>query len=234
MPDEDEPCGEYASPPCLLHELDPAYSGVAPSVLPMSAGEVKLWRKPERERLIAERLALDADTRLRHSEQIAAALDEAIGEPAGLTISAYWPFRGEPDLRPWLETAASRGGRTALPIVVAKRAPLAFRLWRQGDRLDRGVWNIPFPADGPEIIPDVVIAPLVGFDPAGYRLGYGGGFFDRTLASLPRRPRIFGVGYTQAAIPTIHPQPHDIPMDAIITEKGLMPRRCPEGRPAGA
>jgi 5,10-methenyltetrahydrofolate synthetase len=69
------------------------------------------------------------------------------------------------------------------------------------------------------VIPDIVIAPVVGFDPLCYRLGYGGGFFDRTLESFRRKVRIIGVGYAQSAIPTIYPQSHDIPMDAIITER---------------
>jgi 5-formyltetrahydrofolate cyclo-ligase len=82
------------------------------------------------------------------------------------------------------------------------------------------VWNIPVPAEGEGIVPDVVIAPIVGFDRACYRLGYGGGFFDRTLAALPVRPRVFGVGYAYAEMETILPQSHDIAMDAIVTERG--------------
>jgi 5,10-methenyltetrahydrofolate synthetase len=116
----------------------------------------------------------------------------------------------------------NRGGRCALPMVVKRNQPLAFRLWEPGTRLERGVWNIPFPADGAEVAPDVVIAPVVGFDSACYRLGYGGGFFDRTLAALPAKPRTIGVGYTCAAIATIYPQAHDIPMDAIVTEKNTL------------
>lgn len=88
--------------------------------------------------------------------------------------------------------------------------------------MERGVWNIPAPADGEVLTPDVVLAPLVGFDPDGYRLGYGGGFFDRTLAALSPQPRAIGVGQAVAAIPTIHPQPQDIPMDAIVTEAGII------------
>lgn len=96
-----------------------------------------------------------------------------------------------------------------------------FRAWKSGDILSRGVWNIPFPAEGPEVRPDVVIAPVVGFDQACYRLGYGGGFFDRTLAALNCEPRFLGVGYAQQEISTIFPQPYDIPMQAVITEAGV-------------
>ena len=82
----------------------------------------------------------------------------------------------------------------------------------------RGVWNIPVPADGIQVVPDIVIAPVVGFDPEGYRLGYGGGYYDRTLAAWSRKPRVIGVGDSGAAIATIYPLLHDIPMDAIVTD----------------
>ncbi|MBL8584642.1 MAG: 5-formyltetrahydrofolate cyclo-ligase, partial [Rhizobiaceae bacterium] len=70
---------------------------------------------------------------------------------------------------------------------------------------------------GPAIRPDIVIAPLVGFDESGYRLGYGGGFFDRTLATMAPRPRAIGVGYAECGLSTIYPQPHDIAMNLIVT-----------------
>ncbi|MDZ5698707.1 5-formyltetrahydrofolate cyclo-ligase, partial [Chelativorans sp. M5D2P16] len=110
----------------------------------------------------------------------------------------------------------------ALPVVVRRGAPLIFRAWAPGGPLEKGVWNIPVPPESAEeIIPDILIAPVVGFDPSCYRLGYGGGFFDRTLAALSRRPRVLGVGYSQAAIQTIYPQPHDIALDLVITEEGI-------------
>lgn len=147
-----------------------------------------------------------------------------------MTVSAYRPFRGEPDLRALLERVVAHGGRTALPVVIARAQPLIFRAWSKGEPLERGVWNIPVPAAEAAIVaPDIVIAPVVGFDAACYRLGYGGGFFDRTLAAAVKRPRVFGVGYKQAAIPTIYPQPHDIPMDVVVMEDGVIaPRRKAE------
>jgi 5,10-methenyltetrahydrofolate synthetase len=83
--------------------------------------------------------------------------------------------------------------------------------------MERGVWNIPQPRDTPTVAPNTVIAPLVGYDAGCYRLGYGGGFFDRTLAAMDERPRVVGVGHPVARLRTIHPQPHDIAMDAIVT-----------------
>lgn len=178
--------------------------------------DIARWRKGERERLIAARLAFPADTRAAMSAAIAARLDAIVGDVSGRIVSLYWPFRGEPDLRPWMASLAARGGRPALPVVIEKARPLIFREYRPGDRLEKGVWNIPVPAEGDPVIPDIVIAPLVGVDVRNYRLGYGGGFFDRTLASLPRKPLVIGVGYEMQRIATIHPQPHDIPMDRIV------------------
>ncbi|WEK47703.1 MAG: 5-formyltetrahydrofolate cyclo-ligase [Candidatus Andeanibacterium colombiense] len=201
----------FASPPCSLAEVDPAYSRLL---------DLKAWRKAERERIIAARMALRAVERAQMDARISERLEQLIGDPSGLVVSGYWPFRAEQDLRPLLARLAKRGARTALPVVIAKGQPLEFRVWQAGDPIERGVWNIPIPSkDAEVVVPDVTIAPVVGFDPGGYRLGYGGGFFDRTLAALlPHRPRLLGVGYELQAIPTIHPQAWDIPMDAVVTE----------------
>src|SRR5262249_52154104 len=141
---------------------------------------------------------------------------------SGRIIAVYWPIRGEPDLLPWIEDLHARGAICALPVVMAPRTALAFRQWHRGMPLTPGVWNIPTPVDGKEVVPDIVTAPLVGFDQACYRLGHGGGFYDRTLAGLAGRPRVVGVGYARLALRTIYPQPHDVAMDFIVTEDGTI------------
>lgn len=230
----DDDLNDYASPACLLHEVDPAYSGLAPS--PRSAGQAQPepslteWRRAERARLIAARLALSARVRNTLARRIAGHLDALIGDPAGVLVSGYWPFRGEPDLRDWFRDLRERRGLVALPVVVERGKPLLFRLWRKGERLERGVWNIPAPAAGEPVFPRIVIAPLVGFDAAGYRLGYGGGFFDRTLAALPPSTIAIGVGYDSAEMATIRPHGFDIPMRYIVTENGI---RFPSGKQDG-
>ena len=193
-----------------------------PRATPKSHASIFTWRKEVRARLIADRLATDANFRRHYSEKIALYLSYLIEPLFERTVSFYWPFRGEPDLRPLMQTVVEGGGRCALPVVVEKKAPLVFRLWQPGRRLVPGVWNIPIPADGDEVSPDIVVAPVVGFDCAGYRLGYGGGFFDRTLASFLHHPLAVGVGYDVAAISTIYPLPHDVPMEAIVTESGIL------------
>src|SRR5690606_31601912 len=198
--DDDEPA-EYASPPCFMHEIEPAF--YAP---PRDWADVRKWRKAERERLIHARLAVSADARGTMSARIAEGLDAVVGDVAGKVISLYWPFRGAPALRPWMEKVNARGGQTALPLVVEKGKPLIFRAWKHGDPLEKGVWNIPIPATGAPVLPDIVISPVVGVDTNRYRLGYGGGFYDRTLAAMPRKPLVIGAGYELQRIPTIYAQ----------------------------
>lgn len=217
--DDDLKGGQYASPPCFMHELDPEFRISEAGADPVLWADVARWRKAERARLIEARLALSADVRRAMAANIITGIETAIGDVGGRTISVYWPFRGEPDLRGWIASVVERGGRIALPVVVERSRPLVFRAYRPGDRLEKGVWNIPVPADGAEVTPDVIIAPVVGADSRNYRLGYGGGFFDRTLAALPGKPLVIGIGYEIARIPTIYPQPHDIPMDVIVTER---------------
>ena len=186
----------------------------------MDPSEVKAWRKVERERLIAFRMALPPAVRRAAGERIAAALCDIIAERPGI-LGVYWPFRAEFDPRPLVESLIATGGKVALPVVVDKKGPLEYRAWAPGDELVSGVWDIPVPERRDVVVPSAVLAPVVGFDRACYRLGYGGGYFDRTLAALTPRPWAIGVGFAAQAIDTIHPQPFDIPMDLIVTEAGV-------------
>lgn len=217
---------DYASPPCFAHEVDPAYMGLPTSGDSRQEADVMRWRKAERKRLIEARLALSSQERRTLNQRILEHMASEIGPPEGRVVSAYWPFRGEPDLRGLLDRIVELGGQPALPVVVALGQPLIFRAWKSGEALDKGVWNIPVPRDSAaELLPDIVIAPVIGFDRQCYRLGFGGGFYDRTLAAMPKRPRVLGVGFELAEIETIYPQWHDIPMDVVVTENGAACRR---------
>jgi len=209
-PDDDEHGG---SPPCFLHELGPDGAPVDAQ----QARDVARWRKVERSRLIALRCALPAEDRARHTAAIVRKLDEMIAARVSEIVSVYWPIRGEPDLRSWMRAACLRGLHIALPVAIELGQPMTFRKWRPDAAMARGLWKIPYPASGPEVLPTTVLAPLVGFDSNCYRLGYGGGFFDRTLAAMHRKPVVIGLGYPQLRIPTIYPQHHDIPMNWIVT-----------------
>ena len=227
MAEEDDSANTPASPTCYAGELDA--DALRPLTPEEQARQVAQWRRQERDRLIALRQARPAAEREAAAARVAEELDRLIAPDADAFVSLYWPFRGELDLRGWMRGFVARGGRVALPVVVAKGQPLVFREWRPGTKMAHGVWKIPIPAEGPEVTPRVVIAPLVGHDPQCYRLGYGGGFFDRTLekliAAAPDRPPLkIGVGDGSGAIASIFPQAHDIPMDVILTEAGRYDR----------
>jgi 5-formyltetrahydrofolate cyclo-ligase len=220
--DQEVDSGVPASSPCMLHELGPDGT---PQVDPVQARDVSHWRKAERERLLGARSALTDEYRLQQTLAIARVLDQILMSVSLVTVSVYWPIRAEPDLRVWMGTLAQKGVRVALPVAIALGQPLVFREWQPHARLARGLCKIPYPADGAEVVPNVVIAPLVGFDGACYRLGYGGGFFDRTLAKRNPKPLAIGVGYPSAALQTIFPQPHDVPMDWVVTGSSSCIRR---------
>ena len=209
---------EYSSPACFLHELDGEGDNPMPRQDPAEAKEdLRLWRKAKREALIAKRLALTSEERSAATQRITARLEQLLAtEPRCLGF--YWPFRGEYDPRPLVRGLHQRGIPLALPVVVAKAQPLIFRPWWPGIKMAHGVWQIPIPAEGDPVQPDTLLVPLVGFDNQRYRLGYGGGFYDRTIAAMTSPPRKIGVGFNCGRLRTIHPQPYDIPMDEIVVE----------------
>jgi 5-formyltetrahydrofolate cyclo-ligase len=194
----------------------------------MITDELKNWRKAERARLVAARLALNADVLAEMRKAIDAHLLRAFPDLARGIVAFCWPYRNEYDARYVARHLRTQGAKTALPVVVANRQPLIFRLWQPGDVLGKGVYDIPYPASGNAVVPDAALVPMNGFDAGGYRLGYGGGFFDRTLAALRAggspRPLAIGVTYELARMKTIHPQSHDIPMDYVVTERGVYQR----------
>ncbi len=180
-----------------------------------------VWRRSERERLLADRMAIDPIQLAAWRAMIDGHIQSAFPVIHEGIVGFCWPYRNEYDARYLMQCVRARGGRTALPVVLAPRAPLEFRLWSPGDPLSQGVYGIPFPERGEGVVPDHLIVPMNGFDREGFRLGYGGGFFDRTLAHMQRRPCTIGVAFEIAAMATLHPQTHDIPMDWIVTEAGV-------------
>ena len=187
-----------------------------------SLTEIFAWRRAQREALQQRRLALSPTEREQRASQIAALLERQVPELRGASIGFYWPFRGELDLRGLAASLHAAGAFLSLPVVVETKAPLEFWHWRPGTRLVRGAWRIPVPAERDVAHPTALIVPLLGFDEAGYRLGYGGGYYDRTLAALQPRPFTVGVGLELGRLATIYPQEHDIPMDAVVTECGVV------------
>ena len=194
----------------------------------MARGDLAAWRKTERERLLAARERLDATTLERWRQRIDAHLLRSFPGLTAATVAFCWPVRGEYDARPLASALRERGAVTALPVVVAPQQPLVFREWHEGVALMPGPLGIPYPVGSNPVVPTVVLVPMNGWDEAGHRLGYGAGYFDRTLVSLPRTRVAIGVGYEMARMKTIRPQTCDVPMDWVVTERGVY-RRDPDG-----
>jgi 5-formyltetrahydrofolate cyclo-ligase len=180
--------------------------------------DVNAWRRQQRATLLGLRQAIPREDRERAAAIIDGKLDMVIARRPIASIGLYWPIKQEINLLPWANELARQGMVLCLPVVVTPKAPLEYWRWNQGEALARGIWNIPVPAQRDVVMPDLMLAPVVGFDSANYRLGYGGGYFDRTLASLRQRPMVAGIGYAFSALETIFPQQHDIAMDAVLTE----------------
>lgn len=187
----------------------------------MTPSEVYAWRKSERRRLLAAREAVAPEQQEEWRARIDAHLQRLFGDSVHGVVAFCWPYRGEYDVRHFAAQLRRLGAATALPVVVAPGRPLAFRKWYPGVKMAHGPLGIPYPEDSEALTPDHVLLPMLGWDAGGYRLGYGGGFFDRTLAALERRPRVIGLAYELQYIPTIYPQPHDIPLDYVVTERGV-------------
>lgn len=212
--DDNEPAGSVA---CFAHRLVDGHV-----IDPQTRNDVAVFRKAERARLYGLRKQLSPDDRSEMARQVSAKLDDLLGDLAGRSIAVYWPIRGELNLRHWMEAASHRGAQIALPVVVEKNQPVEFHLWTPGCEMIRGTWNIPVPANPLQVQPDVVIVPLLGVDAQGYRLGNGGGYYDRTLARLPPDLMTIGVGQTFARMKTIFPMPWDIPMKKVVLGDGTV------------
>ena len=205
----------------MMHEFDPESNEPpekGPTTHPVPEwGEVRLWRRAKRAELIDRRLAMSSTERIAHSEAITATLLKILPSQPGTLIGFYWPFKGEYDPRGLARLLHAQRMRLALPVVVRKAEPVVFREWWPGITMASGLWDIPIPAAGAPVAPSLLLVPVVGFDRQNYRLGYGGGYYDRTLAAA-RRPRAIGVGFECSRIATIYPQSHDIAMDQVVTE----------------
>ena len=208
------------------------------------------WRKSERRRLIAEREAVPSSQRAAWAQRIDAHLQRGFPQLTQACVAFCWPYRGEYDARNLVRQLYQAGARIALPVVVASGSPLLFRQWTPDTPLLSGPLDIPYPgAQSPQLQPSHVLLPVVGIDAAGYRLGDGGGYFDRTLAALAATgiatglatglatdpatpapgksaPLVIATGYELCRIPSIAPQSHDIPMDWLVTERGLYRREA--------
>jgi 5,10-methenyltetrahydrofolate synthetase len=166
-------------------------------------------------------MALSVAARRALGERATIQLLQAVDMTAYKVLGFCWPMRGEFDVRGIAKRHLAAGGEAAVPVVVERSAPVEFWRWSPGIPMTKGIWDIPIPKERDVLMPDVVIVPLVGFDARGFRLGYGGGYFDLTLAAARPKPYAVGLGYAGSVLPTIYPQPHDIPMGLIVTDESI-------------
>lgn len=183
------------------------------------------WKKQQRKQLIAVREAIPEKTHRQWSQSISGFLRQKFSQPQKMIIGIYWPFRAEYDPRSMSQYLIQQGATLALPEVTDRNAPLRFREWSPETSMQEGAYGIPVPAGTRIVHLDAVIIPMVGFDQHGYRLGYGSGYFDRTLASYPSQPLSIGVAFELQRLENVYPQSHDIPMHFVVTESGIFKKK---------
>lgn len=192
----------------------------------MSSDDIKAWRAALRHELLARRQAVSDADRKHWNAAITQHLIDGFPQLGQMTVGIYWPYQGEIDPRHAMRHFRAKGATAALPEVVRKAHPLQFRHWWPGANMTRGAYDIPLPLDTAVVVPQALIMPPVGFDPKGFRLGYGGGFYDRTLASIAPRPLTIGVAYELSRVDSIRPQEYDLAMDFVVTERGIFPTQA--------
>ena len=178
-----------------------------------------------RRQLQVERMALP--DRLERAEQLQRVLRVWLVGRRETAIGGYWPIKGEfdplPALYRWAEADSAR--RIGLPVMNRETKQLRFHVWFPGCPMEEDAYSIPKPKDTEQFAPQMLLVPCVGYGPKGLRLGYGGGFYDRTLAAVTPRPFTVGVGYAHGFIPWLTGEPHDVPLDAMINEDGVVWQR---------
>ncbi|MBE9604379.1 5-formyltetrahydrofolate cyclo-ligase [Acetobacteraceae bacterium H6797] len=174
---------------------------------------------------LARRAALaarNAEDPIAGGQALAALVLTQAPPPPGAVVAGFWPMGQEIDIRPLLQALAERGHRLALPFTPKRGLPLVFRQWEWGAPLEKGQMGTSHPGpDCAPIMPDWVLVPLLAFDRRGYRLGYGGGFYDRTLATLPHAEAI-GVAFASQEVPAVPVGPHDWPLRRIATNEAII------------
>ncbi len=198
-----------------------------PDAQPDQAPQKAIWRR----QLVAERERLE--DRFARNEALQRVMRVWLVDRPDTVIGAYWPIKGEFDPLPalfrWQEAGmeadaagAIRRRRIGLPVVNKVDKTLTFHTWYPGCPMEEDAYGIPKPKDTEILHPTLLFVPCVGYGPGGYRLGYGGGFYDRTLAALQPRPYTVGLGYTHGFLPDLAPEPHDVPLDAILNDNGVV------------
>ena len=179
------------------------------------------WRKKKRIELLACREAVTNNDRTRWSIEISSLLEHGFPILCKSTVGFYWSYRGEFDPQPAMSALQKRGAVLALPEIESKERPLCFRRWWKEAPMKIGAYNIPVTDNTERVTVNALIVPMLGFDIKGYRLGYGAGYYDRTISGMNPRPLLIGVAFEILRLEDIYPRPHDVAMDFIVTEAGI-------------
>lgn len=186
----------------------------------MNVPDDRARRKALRLELVGRRQAMDAAALTPLHAALETRVEALLAQLGPASVGFTWPYRGEfdalPLMRRWL--AADPARWAALPVVGEKGQPMTFRRWTPDTVMATDRYGIPYPADGEAVVPALLLIPCNGFDGRGYRLGYGAGHYDRTLAALVPTPVAVGVAIEDGRLDDLQPQPHDLPMDWIVTE----------------
>jgi 5-formyltetrahydrofolate cyclo-ligase len=189
----------------------------------MTSDETEAAKAALRLQVRKRRASLSAEYRADAARLAALHFFNSITLAPGEVVAGYWPIRDEMDCQPILVRLMDGGQPLCLPVVMGPDVPLSMRLWEPGAALYPSGFGTLAPSElAPEVLPDIVIVPLLGFDGTGTRLGYGGGYYDRTLASLSRRPRLVGLAYAAQEVEMVPREAHDLPLDAVVTEDGVI------------
>ena len=190
--------------------------------LRMDDGSIEEAKAALRRRAFAARAALSLSERADAAAAVAANFFADIPIDPGDIVAGYWRIRDELDCTPIFEQLMARNHMVVLPVVIGPNQALELRVWEVGDDLeDAGFGTFAPPEHAPCAEPDVMLVPLVGFDAKGTRLGYGGGYYDRTLAKLSKKPQLIGLAFGCQELDDIPRGVHDVPLDAVITEAGV-------------
>ncbi len=151
-------------------------------------------------------------------------LTAVLADSRGRVLAGYMPMRTEIDCLPAMATHVAAGGRVGVPVIPGAAMPLWFQEWSPGAAMVAGAFGALIPAAGAALVPEVLVVPLLAFDRRGYRLGYGGGFYDRTLEGLRARGPVLAIGFAFAAqeVAEVPVEPTDQPLDLIVTEAGVI------------
>ncbi|HEY3431227.1 MAG TPA: 5-formyltetrahydrofolate cyclo-ligase [Rhodocyclaceae bacterium] len=196
------------------------------STFPENPGQSDSVRDALRRSRLVAREAMTEEEHHLASTLIEEALFQHLANRVPGLLAFCWPIRREFDPLPLLARLCGLGWRACMPVVVAPNAPMAFHEWSPQAAMKPGYYDIPVPVVATPVHPDLVLLPLVAFDSHCYRLGYGGGYFDRTLAALTPQPITIGIGFELARVDSISPETHDVALDYVVTEAGIF--ACPD------